>query len=61
MSSPNCFVSADPSHPHQAATRFCPQLAQSPTEVTVAGSHFIQEDSPHQIGRAIADWLDTIG
>ena len=25
-------------------------------EVTVAGGHFVQEDSPHQIGEAIADW-----
>ncbi len=25
--------------------------------VTVAGSHFVPEDSPHEIGRAIADWL----
>jgi haloalkane dehalogenase len=25
-------------------------------EVTVAGAHFIQEDSPRQIGEAIADW-----
>ncbi|MGI9484347.1 MAG: haloalkane dehalogenase, partial [Geminicoccaceae bacterium] len=29
-------------------------------EVTVAGSHFIQEDSPHEIGRAIADWYRTL-
>jgi haloalkane dehalogenase len=29
------------------------------TEVTVAGSHFIQEDSPHEIGQAIADWLPS--
>ncbi len=28
----------------------------SQTEVTVAGSHFIQEDSPDEIGVAIADW-----
>ena len=27
------------------------------TEVTVAGGHFVQEDSPHEIGQAIADWL----
>ena len=27
------------------------------TEVTVAGVHFIQEDSPDEIGRAIADWM----
>jgi haloalkane dehalogenase len=26
------------------------------TEVTVAGRHFIQEDSPDEIGQAIADW-----
>ena len=30
------------------------------TEVTVAGSHFIQEDSPHEIGAAIAEWLPTL-
>jgi haloalkane dehalogenase len=27
------------------------------TEVTVPGLHFIQEDSPDDIGRAIAAWL----
>ena len=27
------------------------------TEVTVAGNHFIQEDSPDEIGAAIAAWL----
>ena len=26
-------------------------------EVTVPGNHFIQEDSPHEIERAVADWL----
>jgi haloalkane dehalogenase len=31
------------------------------TEVTVAGIHFVQEDSPHEIGRAIADWMDALG
>ena len=30
------------------------------TEVTVAGSHFIQEDSPHQIGEAISAWLPGV-
>lgn len=28
-------------------------------EVSVKGTHFIQEDSPHEIGTAIAAWLDT--
>jgi haloalkane dehalogenase len=27
------------------------------TEVTVAGLHFLQEDSPHEIGQAIANWM----
>jgi len=30
------------------------------SEVTVAGSHFIQEDSPTEIGEAIATWRRTI-
>ncbi|HEY1302038.1 MAG TPA: haloalkane dehalogenase [Vicinamibacterales bacterium] len=31
------------------------------TEVTVAGIHFIQEDSPDEIGRAIAGWMKAVG
>ncbi len=31
------------------------------TEVTVAGIHFVQEDSPDEIGRAIADWMGALG
>ena len=31
------------------------------TEVTVAGVHFVQEDSPDEIGRAVADWMGTLG
>jgi len=30
------------------------------TEVTVTGSHFIQEDSGLEIGRAIAEWAATL-
>ncbi|MBV8785205.1 MAG: haloalkane dehalogenase [Mycobacterium sp.] len=29
------------------------------TEKTVSGIHFVQEDSPDEIGRAIADWMGT--
>jgi haloalkane dehalogenase len=31
------------------------------TEVTVAGIHFVQEDSPDEIGRAIASWMGALG
>src|SRR5258708_3327322 len=30
-------------------------------EVTVAGVHFLQEDSPDEIGRAIAGWMGAMG
>src|SRR5262249_19658118 len=31
------------------------------TEVTVAGGHSLQEDSPGEIGRAIAGWMGALG
>ena len=31
------------------------------TEVTVAGIHYVQEDSPDEIGRAIAAWMGRLG
>ena len=31
------------------------------TEVTIAGVHYVQEDSPDEIGRAIAGWMGAIG
>jgi haloalkane dehalogenase len=33
----------------------------SQTEVKVAGLHFVQEDSPDEIGRAIAGWMRKLG
>jgi haloalkane dehalogenase len=29
-------------------------------EVTIAGRHFVQEDSPHEIGRAVAGWMGAL-
>jgi hypothetical protein len=29
-------------------------------EVSVKGIHFIQEDSPDEIGQALADWISTL-
>jgi haloalkane dehalogenase len=31
------------------------------TEIKIAGRHYVQEDSPNEIGRAIADWIGTLG
>ncbi len=41
-----------------APLEFC-RAWPNQTEVTVAGNHFLQEDSPDAIGAAIAGWLAT--
>jgi haloalkane dehalogenase len=53
------FINADPGAILTGAQReFC-RSWKNQTEVTVPGNHFIQEDSPDAIGRAIADWLPS--
>ncbi len=54
---PKLFVNAEPGAILTGAVRdFC-RTWPNQTEVTVPGSHFIQEDSGPEIGRAIAAWL----
>ena len=58
---PKLFVNAEPGAILTGEQReFC-RTWPNQTEVTVPGSHFIQEDSPDEIGRAIAEWLRTLG
>ncbi len=53
---PKLFINAEPGAILVGAQRdFCRSWLNQ-TEVTVSGSHFIQEDSPNEIGQAIADW-----
>lgn len=56
---PKLFVNAEPGALITGEQRERVRAFPNQTEVTVAGIHFIQEDSPHEIGRAIADWLPT--
>jgi haloalkane dehalogenase len=57
---PKLFVNADPGSILVGAQReFC-RTWPSQDEITVEGSHFIQEDSPAAIGRAIAAFLSRI-
>ena len=54
---PKLFINAEPGAILTGGARkFCRSWPNQ-TEVTVKGSHFIQEDAPDEIGRAIADWL----
>jgi haloalkane dehalogenase len=54
---PKLFVNADPGSILVGAQREYCRSWPAQDEVTVRGSHFIQEDSPAEIGRAIAAFL----
>ncbi|PJK27827.1 haloalkane dehalogenase [Minwuia thermotolerans] len=57
---PKLFVNAEPGAILIGAQReFC-RSWKNQTEVTVRGSHFVQEDSPDEIGQALAGWLREI-
>jgi len=54
---PKLFVNAEPGSILIGRQReFCRSWPNQ-TEVTVKGSHFLQEDSPVEIGQAVARWL----
>ena len=58
--SPKLFVNAEPGAILVGAQReFC-RGWKNQTEVTVRGSHFIQEDSPTEIGEALHAWLSAL-
>ena len=57
---PKLFVNADPGAILIGPQReFCRSWPYQ-TEVTVRGTHFIQEDSPDEIGQALHDWLSAL-
>ena len=57
---PKLFLNADPGAILTGAQRdFC-RAWPNQREVTVPGSHFIQEDSPDEIGRAIRSWYTAL-
>ncbi|MDP6415138.1 MAG: haloalkane dehalogenase [Gammaproteobacteria bacterium] len=57
---PKLFINAEPGAiligPQREFCRSWPNQQ----EVTVAGNHFLQEDSPEEIGKAIAEWRQSI-
>jgi len=57
---PKLFINAEPGSILTGSQReFCRSWPNQ-QEVTVKGLHFIQEDSPVEIGRAVAAWLENI-
>jgi haloalkane dehalogenase len=57
---PKLFINAEPGAILIGRQREFARGLKNQTEVTVAGSHFIQEDSPDEIAAAIVSWLDSI-
>lgn len=57
---PKLFIDAEPGF--LVGERIAERVRTWPnlTEVNVAGSHFVTEDSGQAVGRAIASWLQTI-
>ena len=57
---PKLFINADPGSILVGPQReFCRSWPNQ-QEVTVKGLHFIQEDSPVEIGQAVAGWLQSL-
>lgn len=57
---PKLFINGEPGAILIGKQReFC-RTWKNQKEVTVKGSHFIQEDSPDEIGKAIFDWLNGL-
>ena len=54
---PKLFVNAEPGALIAGEARDFVRSWPNQTEVTVPGTHFVQEDAPDAIGQAIADWL----
>lgn len=56
---PKLFINAEPGSILTGAPREFARSWPNQCEVTVKGSHFLQEDSPQEIGEAIVAWLPT--
>ena len=57
---PKLFINADPGAILIGAQReFC-RAWPNQREVTIPGNHFLQEDSPDEIGQAISEWLRDV-
>jgi len=57
---PKLFINADPGAILIGEQReFCRKW-KNQKEITVKGTHFIQEDSPHEIGDTLSNWVQSI-
>jgi haloalkane dehalogenase len=57
---PKLFINAKPGAILRGPARDLCRSWPNQQEIEVKGSHFIQEDSPDEIGRGIAEWLEGV-
>jgi haloalkane dehalogenase len=58
---PKLFINAEPGALIRGRIRELVRTWPNLTETTVSGSHFVQEDSPDEIGAAVAEFVRTNG
>jgi len=58
---PKLFINAEPGAILTGKAREFARSFPNQEEITVKGSHFIQEDAPDEIGSAIRDWYEKLG
>jgi haloalkane dehalogenase len=57
---PKLFINADPGSILVGRQRELCRAWPNQTEVTVRGRHFLQEDSPDEIGHALAEFVRRV-
>jgi haloalkane dehalogenase len=57
---PKLFINGDPGASLSGRLRDVARSFPNQTEVTVRGLHFLPEDSPNEIGSAVATWLRAL-
>ncbi len=57
---PKLFINADPGSILTGKAREFARTFKNQTEVTVKGTHFIQEDSPDEIGEALVGFVERV-
>lgn len=58
---PKLFVNVEPGALVDDSARKYIRSWSNVTETTVSGHHFVQEDSPEEIGVALSEWYEKIG
>ena len=57
---PKLFIDAEPGSILTGEPREYCRKWTNQTEIKVSGSHFVQEDSPYEIGKAISEWMKSL-